>query len=156
MKFVGSFQMKIDNKNRVRLPAKFRNKLPEGFYLNFGTKSITILSPEDGEKKVEDLMEEAETVQELRAAKKYASMMYEIERGDQDEQGRFVLPAKFIKYAKLQKDVWFVGEFDSISLMSDEEYQSRYAEEDFEDLELEVMKLELRKKKRAKAQKAEK
>ncbi|MBO5525790.1 MAG: hypothetical protein J5993_03485 [Clostridia bacterium] len=155
MSFVGSYQMKIDNKNRVRLPAKFRSKLPDGFYLNFGTNCITICSIEEGNRKIDELFEEAETPKELECARKLSHLMYEVQPEDQDEQGRFVVPQKFVKYAKLEKDIWFLGERDSISLMSDEEYCRMNGEDDILALGLEIDKMMLRKNKRKKSEKKE-
>lgn len=153
MKFVGSFQLKIDNKNRVRLPAKFRSKFTDGFYLNYGDHCITICSKELGEQRIEELYDEAETPEEMRTAKRYAASMHEVENEDQDEQGRFVLPQRFVDFAKLEKDIWFVGDNDCISLMSDEEYGRLNPEDSIETLDYEVMMIRLRKKKREKSKK---
>ena len=124
MLLLGNFQHALDDKNRIRLPAKYREKLGNEYILMPGIGGCIFLYPAEAEDKflkaVEDIGEfntkSAETIRRI------SEMSATV---DADAQGRFMLTQELLKFAKIDKDVRIVGAINRIEIWSEELYAKR-------------------------------
>ena len=124
MLLLGNFQHTLDDKNRIRLPAKYREKLGNDYILMPGIGGCIFLYPADAEDKFYRAVEEigefntksAETIRRI------AEMSATV---DADSQGRFMLPTELLRFAKIDKEVRIVGAINRIEIWSEELYTKR-------------------------------
>ncbi len=130
--FAGEGRYSIDDKNRVVIPAKFREMLGSQFvickdiYNVFGTRrtpGICVFPIDKFEVtaakvyEMPKLAEESEDVIE----EFFASANY----SEPDKMGRVVIPANLREFAGLEKDVVVVGQFDHLVIYSAEKWDKR-------------------------------
>ena len=121
MLLLGNYQHTLDDKNRIRLPAKFREKLGNEYILMPGTDGCISLYSADAEelfiKAVTELGEfsayNAETIRSL------SEMAATVEA---DSQGRFMLPSELLELAHIDKDVRIIGVMNRVEIWSEERY----------------------------------
>ena len=129
MLLLGNFQHSLDDKNRIRLPAKYREKLGNDYILMPGIGGCIFLYPAEAEEKFMRAVEEigefntksAETIRRI------AEMSATV---DADSQGRFMLPQELLQFAKIDKDVRIVGAINRIEIWSEELYTKRRSAND--------------------------
>ena len=121
MLLLGNFQHSLDDKNRIRLPAKYREKLGNEYIMLPGTHGCISLYPASAEDKFVRVVNElgefsAENAETLRMITEMAATV------EADSQGRFMLPSDLIKFAKIDKDVRIIGVIDRVEIWSEESY----------------------------------
>lgn len=123
----GHYFRKLDEKNRVMIPTKLKNKLSKVSYITLDFDNIlTIRDSESFENWSNKLM----GLNSLNAsARKFARALlgrtYEIEL---DKQGRMSLPNELIANSGLTKEVAFVGVGDKIEIHSKAAFDQMQAE----------------------------
>ena len=120
--FLGEYKHSVDNKNRLRIPPKFKKNLDCGLVLTKGNDGcLFIVTKKHFEHVLEKInnlpMFDSKLQQPLRLL---FSSACEIE---EDNQGRFLLPASLKNYASIEKDVVFIGVGNRIELWSNEKWQ---------------------------------
>lgn len=122
MHFMGTYTPKIDEKGRLFLPAKFRNRLAEGLVVTQGQEKCLVVWPQD----VFDA--EADRVssrpQTSKAARAYTRMLFSSgAEGSLDKQGRIGLPTSLRDYAGLDRDVVVIGARDRLEMWNPERWR---------------------------------
>jgi MraZ protein len=115
MFFMGTYTPKLDDKGRLFLPAKFRDRLAEGLVVTQGQENCLVVWPADV------FMEEARRAQSTpmtsRGARDYARVLFAgAEEATPDKQGRIGVPAHLRDYAGLDRDVVVIGVMDRIEI----------------------------------------
>ncbi|MFC6153293.1 division/cell wall cluster transcriptional repressor MraZ [Nocardioides yefusunii] len=125
--FFGTYTPKIDDKNRLFLPAKFREQLSEGLVVTRGQeRCLTIWSLEDFTKLTERLAQAPVT---NKATRDYVRMLFAAASQEvPDKQGRISIPPMLKDYASLQKDVVVIGSMNRIEIWDPQAWAS-YSEE---------------------------
>ena len=115
MRFMGTYRPKLDDKGRLFLPAKFRDRLAEGVVVTQGQEScLVVWPPEVFDREADRASERPMT---SRAARSYARMFFSGgEEVTQDKQGRIGVPAALREYAGLEKDVVVIGVRDRLEI----------------------------------------
>ena len=133
--FLGEYDYKIDNKNRFRLPSKFKKEIEGNLVLTKGNDGcIFILTAEEFKallrKSSELPMFDSSLQRPLRLLYSSASEL------EEDNQGRYLLPSNLKNYAKIDKDVVFVGVGTRIEMWSKDAWEqySMREDESFDDL----------------------
>ena len=106
---LGEHEHTIDDKNRVTLPARFRQAFSDGVVVTRGIDPcLAVYTPSEWENVVAGRLGELSPFsREARQMRRYLfSAAIETEL---DRQGRFTLPAALMKYAKLKRDVVVAG-----------------------------------------------
>jgi MraZ protein len=108
MVFMGTFTPKLDEKGRVFLPAKFRDRLAEGVVVTIGQENCLVVWPADV------FAVEADRVASLstsaRGARDYQRMFFSTsEESTPDKQGRIGISATLRAAAGLDRDVIVIG-----------------------------------------------
>ncbi|MBQ7315192.1 MAG: division/cell wall cluster transcriptional repressor MraZ [Clostridia bacterium] len=127
MSFVGSYMHTLDAKDRVFIPAKFREELGKEFYIT--RKFDTYLSVYTAEEwaayvdKISSLPEsDAEELQEF--------LLGAAQKCEPDANGRILLEPRLKAHAGIEKNLRFVGTGKQIRIFAEEIWQEREQKRD--------------------------
>lgn len=112
----GEYEHTIDEKNRVTLPARFRDAFAHGVLATRGMEGCVSLYTSDAwETFITESLDGLNPLsKEARQMKRY--MFSSATPGKPDRQGRLVLPAGLIEYAGLQREVVVAGLRDHVEI----------------------------------------
>ena len=127
----GEHHHQIDQKGRIRIPAKIKAALGENFIVTKGTAGCLFLfsQPELGnlhEKLKNVPLSDNEAQRPLRLIFSSASEL------DEDNQGRFLLPKNLREWASIQKDLVVIGVGTRAEIWAKEEYERYLKGADFD------------------------
>jgi MraZ protein len=106
--FLGTHTPKLDDKGRLFLPAKFRDKLAGGLVMTRGQERCLYVFPMDEFVKVTQKFQEAPT--SSKAARDYMRVFLSGASDEiPDKQGRVTVPAALRQYAGLDRDCTVIG-----------------------------------------------
>lgn len=126
MFYLGTFFHKLDAKNRLFIPARFRESIGAEFVLfKSPDKCISIYDNKTFEGLLEQVSRLTDTAEGRRQAK---FLTHAAVTTLQDQQGRFTVPEDFIAYAALGRDVVITGEANRLEIWSKEAYDAQNAE----------------------------
>ena len=114
---IGQYQHNIDAKNRVIVPAKFREDLGERFYVTKGLDGCVFVLSEEGWKRLQDKIVAMPMSKARQLQRFFFSGAAEVEP---DKQGRILIPQPLRDYASIEKDVTFIGTGDRAEIWSTE------------------------------------
>lgn len=113
----GEYDHQVDAKNRIRIPSKFKQELKNGYYFVMGNaKCISIYPAENMEKFVKQF--DGISDLDVEAQEELANIFGSVFPGDEDGQGRVVIPKSLREYAGIDKDVVSVGMVNRIDIYS--------------------------------------
>ncbi len=120
---IGEYKHNLDNKGRLSLPSKFRNKFSEGIILTRGIdQCIFGFTKLEWEKVVKKLTELPLSQANARAfSRLILSGAYEIEL---DGQGRILIPEPLRIYANLEKRIVIVGMYTRIEIWDEKNWEN--------------------------------
>jgi MraZ protein len=129
-RFTGSVEHALDDKGRLVVPARFRERLGAGFFL-------TIAEPEPC-LAMYPAVSWAEFCARLEAAPikdgRYRRLVRHIfantEEATCDSQGRLAIPAPLRSYADIKRDVVTVGSLTRVEIWAKEKYPERVQDAD--------------------------
>ncbi|MEY4722998.1 MAG: hypothetical protein RLZZ324_511 [Candidatus Parcubacteria bacterium] len=121
--FIGEYQHLIDDKGRLAVPLKFRDRLGKGAVVTRGLDSCLFVFPHDEWKKLAEKLSALPFSQANSRA--FARLMLagamEVEI---DKQGRVVIPEYLRKFAKLGKDTVVAGLYSRIEVWDRRTWES--------------------------------
>lgn len=132
--FLGEYKHSIDNKCRLTIPAKFREELDNRCVIAKGLDGCLTVYPLDEWALVcEKIDAKPSSDPKVRRFKRlfYASASVE----DLDKQGRLSIPPTLMDHAAIVKDVYIVGESNTLELWSAERWIDQQAVDDGESFE---------------------
>jgi MraZ protein len=119
--FYGRHEHTIDEKNRLTLPAKFRDALAGGVVLARGIdQNIDVYPRESWDRSVARIAELDSLTREAREMKRYVFAGAAV--GELDKQGRVLVPPDLFRHAGLSKDVVVAGVHDHIEIWDRERW----------------------------------
>ena len=124
--FNGRFNNRLDDKNRIRIPAKFKAELGADYKLAFGPGESIYVMPQREYQKILDGFGEASFFDEeaQNAIASFTGMVYDV---TEDNQGRVVLPAELKEYAKIDKDIVITGAASYLRIEAAEKFAEKNA-----------------------------
>ena len=143
MSFTGEFCNSIDQKNRLSIPAKFRNALDQEndkiFVLSKGFDECLFLYPLEEWKIVEEQLSSLSSIRDknrnfIRKITRHANYVR------YDSQGRIAIPEILLNYANISKEALIIGVVKKIeiwnkkTLLNYENQKNFLSDEDFEEL----------------------
>ena len=138
--FLGTHRPRLDEKNRVILPAKFRDALADGLVMTKGQdRCLVVWTKSAFAAYAAELRAGSQTNEKVRA---YTRVLFASAYDDApDRQGRIVIPAPLRQYAGLTKDCVVVGADTRIEIWDAEAWDSYLAgnEDSFAELDGEVV-----------------
>ncbi len=106
--FLGTHNPKLDEKGRLFLPAKFRDRLADGLVVTRGQERCLYVFPMDEFVRLAAQMQQAPTTS--KAARDYMRVFLSGASDEvPDKQGRVTIPAGLREYAGLSKDCTVIG-----------------------------------------------
>ena len=116
---IGSYRHSLDAKKRMRIPSKFKNELGTDCIITKGSKNnLFVFSQEQFSSLYEKMVnlplfdEEAQ-----KPVRKFLSSAFEAE---EDGQGRVLLSKELIQFAKITKNIVFVGVGNRVEIWAEE------------------------------------
>lgn len=117
--FTGTYQNSIDSKNRMIIPAKYRDQLGGKCMLTRGfDRCLYIYSMEDWDVLVEKIKKLKQSDRDVR--KFIREFFSNTEECHLDAQGRILIPQNLREYAGISKDLVTKGAMDKIEIWSSE------------------------------------
>jgi len=125
---IGKYQAKLDDKNRLFVPAKLRTDLGQTFYVtigvNCGHKCLTAYT-EEGWKKLTEKYDALPLAQKSGATSLLFIFAVEC---NPDKQFRFSLSPSLMEYAGISRDVMIVGRAGQAEIWDTQRYAAFEAE----------------------------
>ena len=126
--FLGEFRHNLDAKNRLFIPAKFREELGESFVIAklMRGECLRVCSVAEWDKYIEPIrnMKRKDSEKILRALTKEAIQV------SPDSQGRVLLSNALIQKAGLEKNAVIIGCNDYVEIWAEDAYNKMLADED--------------------------
>ena len=121
MFFIGTYNHSLDDKNRVILPSKLREKLGPTVYITLGLDKCLAIYPEETFGEIVKTLSKASSLEnENRGYKRtFFANSYEC---DQDKQGRIQLSKELCEKCSIKKDVVVIGVDDHVEIWDKEQY----------------------------------
>ena len=113
---LGEYEHTIDEKNRLTMPARFRQALGEGVVLTRGMEGcVDVFRRADWERRVETSLGSLNPLTgDARRMQRY--FFAGAHEGELDKQGRVMLPGHLLEHAKLNRDVVVAGVYDHLEI----------------------------------------
>ena len=133
---IGKYPAKMDDKNRLFVPAKLREELGETFVIakDIREKCLKIYSLAGWEEYIAPLREQRRSLAE-RILRFLHSSLAQV---TPDSQGRVVLPQELVDYAGIDRNIVVVGCGAYAEIWADENYQEVKEQDDVEALRSEL------------------
>ncbi len=122
--FKGMFEHQLDDKNRIRIPSKFKKELTgengERTYSFFRgmNNCICVMADDELDEAIASISEEAISESNQASAMFFSSIF----SAEEDAQGRVVLPSMLKRIAGIQKDIITIGRGKRLEIWSAEKY----------------------------------
>ena len=133
---IGKYPARLDEKNRLFVPAKLREKLGSSFVITKDIREncLKVYSYEQWDLYIKPLREQKRKLSERIFRYLHASMA----DVTPDSQGRVLLTPDLVKYADLEKGVVIIGCGDYVEIWSEDAYDTLKNEENIEDIREEL------------------
>ncbi len=119
--FIGEYQHTLDPKNRVIMPAKFREELGDRFVMTKGLDNcLFVYSLREWSIVEEKLKNLPMTNKDARAFVRF--FFAGANEGEIDKQGRTLIPTGLKQYANIDKDVVIIGVSTRIEIWSADQW----------------------------------
>lgn len=124
--FLGTHTPRLDDKGRLFLPAKFRERLSTGLVVTRGQERCLYVFPMDEFVKVTEQMQEAPTTN--RAVRDYIRVFLSGASDEiPDKQGRVSVPAHLRQYAGLTRECTVIGTGSRVEIWDTEAWNDYLA-----------------------------
>ena len=106
--FIGQYQHNIDDKGRLVLPTKYRDKIGKGSIITIGFEGCLTIYPESEYLKTQEGLRKMPMTN--RNVRNYLRVFEgSASEAEFDKQGRIKIPAHLIRHAHLEKECVIVG-----------------------------------------------
>ena len=122
---IGKYSAKLDDKNRLFVPAKLREELGDAFYVTLGLDHCLSVYTERGWQGILDKYNALPLAQ----ARKMRVLFANAAKCEPDKQGRFLIPAELRQYAGLNQEVTFIGQGGHAEIWDSAAYEQLEASE---------------------------
>jgi MraZ protein len=136
--FTGSVEHGLDDKGRLVVPARFRERLGAGFFLTIAEpdRCLALYPAPTWAEFCAKL--EAAPVKDARYRSFVRHIFAHTEELSCDNQGRLVIPSPLRHYAKIERDVVSIGSLTRIEVWAAERYRAQAKADDIHDLATEL------------------
>ncbi len=126
-----SYSHQLDAKNRMRIPAKLREQLGEGYSITIGTGNCLYVYSKEQMQEVREMLQKVNPYREeqLRPAR---FILYNTWDAEEDKQGRILLPENLRKYAKITKNIIVLQGPTCIEIWSEEVWNEYFNQVNFD------------------------
>ena len=136
--FTGSVDHSLDDKGRLVVPARFRDRLGGGFFITIGEPDQCLaLYPASIWAEFCDRLEAA-PLKDARYRAFVRHLFAHTEELSCDGQGRLLIPAALRSWASIEKDVVSVGSLTRVEVWAKERYAAAASQADLPDFRTEL------------------
>jgi len=124
----GKYEHQIDEKNRIRIPAKLKDALGANPVIMKGTSPcLVVYSSERASEVIKAKFEKIidGTVTDEDEMDLLRDLTSNTQNAEEDKQGRVKIEKDLVEYARLKKDIVTIGVYDKVEIWSAEEWNSR-------------------------------
>lgn len=115
--FIGEYIYSMDNKGRINIPAKFRERLGETFYITKGLDNCLFVFPEVEWRNFEDKLKQLPLTN--RNARTFVRMFFSgATECSLDKQGRVTIAQNLREFADFEKELAIIGVSSRIEIWS--------------------------------------
>ena len=128
MLLFGKYEHQIDEKNRIRIPAKLKDALGANPVIMKGTSPcLVVYSSERASEVIKAKFEKIidGTVTDEDEMDLLRDLTSNTQNAEEDKQGRVKIEKDLVEYARLKKDIVTIGVYDKVEIWSAEEWNSR-------------------------------
>lgn len=128
MLLFGKYEHQIDEKNRIRIPAKLKDALGANPVIMKGTSPcLVVYSSERASEVIKAKFEKIidGTVTNEDEMDLLRDLTSNTQNAEEDKQGRVKIEKDLVEYARLKKDIVTIGVYDKVEIWSAEEWNSR-------------------------------
>lgn len=113
---LGEYEHSLDDKNRLTLPARFRQSFSDGVVLGRGMDGCLVVYTRDGwERFVENRLAELDPFS--KEARQMSRFMFAgASEAELDKQGRVMVPPPLVQHAALEREVVVAGVRDHLEI----------------------------------------
>ena len=129
---LGEYHHQLDERNRIRIPAKFRTELGSNYIIMKGTDNCLFVY---SSAEMQNLLNEklkAVPLSDVKAQKSIRMLFSSGFEVEEDAQGRFVLPQNLREFANITKDVVSIGVGNRIELWDEGTWGDYNSNSDFD------------------------
>ncbi|MCF0132171.1 MAG: division/cell wall cluster transcriptional repressor MraZ [Pseudobutyrivibrio sp.] len=131
--FMGEYSHNIDAKNRLIMPAKFREQLGDKFIATKGLDGCLFVYPVSEWETIEAKFREIPLT--TKDARKFLRFFFAgAAECEIDKQGRVLIPPTLKEYAHLEKEVVSVGVLNRVEIWSKEKWLSDNTYDDMDEI----------------------
>lgn len=131
--FFGEFKHSMDEKCRIRIPAKLKQQLGLEFVITKGTNSCLFVFPKNYFE--QEFLAKLNSVPTFSSGQKPIRMLLSSSfQPEEDAQGRFVLPQNLKEHAKILKNLIIIGVGNRIEIWSEEVWNEYKGNDDFDNI----------------------
>ena len=124
---LGNARHQLDDKGRMRIPAKFREALGGSGCILPGRAGALFIVPEDTLMETRDAVREANAFANSDANDLSTAITANANYLEEDGQGRVRLPAELAQMVGIKKDIVFVGKLTYLEVWPAEVWDARYS-----------------------------
>lgn len=129
---IGSYHHQLDQKNRFRIPSKFKGSLGEEMVITKGSNhALYLMSKETMEINVFNKMQNVSMFDET-LQKSFRLLLSSAHEVEIDAQGRALLPAALKQHACINKKIVFVGVGNRVEIWAEEEWDKYSSDLNFD------------------------
>lgn len=124
LQLIGFYLYQLDSKNRLAIPAKFRQQLisQKELILSQGLEGCLTLYPANSWRAVSTKIESL-SIKNKMDQRAFKRMLYASASALKvDEEGRILMPNILVEYARIKKDVVIIGLGDQIEIWAKEKW----------------------------------
>lgn len=128
---IGTYRHQIDEKCRMRMPSKFKAELGDGFIITKGTNNCLYAFSAD---KFTELYNKLTNLPifDAEVQKPVRMLLSSAFETEEDKQGRILVAKELREFAKITKNIVFIGSGSRVEIWAEEEWNN-YNSGDFTD-----------------------
>ena len=132
MTLLGEYRHSVDAKNRLFIPAKFREEFGESFYVTrkMGEECLAVYSEEDWKK----LAEKLNTLPDSQVGMLKRFVFSKTAQVTPDTHGRILIPSALLQYASIDKNVVIAGVGDHLQIWNEAMWDTNESELDLDEI----------------------
>lgn len=128
MLLFGKYEHQMDEKKRIRIPAKLKDALGANPVIMKGTSTcLVVYSSERASEVIKAKFEKIidGTVTDEDEMDLLRDLTSNTQNAEEDKQGRVKIEKDLVDYARLKKDIVTIGVYDKVEIWSAEEWNKR-------------------------------
>ena len=120
---LGTYNYAVDDKGRIRMPAKLKTQLGENFVVTKGSNGcLFVFSQEELKSAIYDKLKEL-PLTAIEAQKPLRLIMSSAFEVQEDSAGRFMLPSILREFAQIDKNIVIIGVGSRCEIWSEERWK---------------------------------